>query len=109
MLVKVKIKENSFLARVAAWKLKTHSIAIVFGNTIYMWNVTKQEFLKNDRWLLHELEHVRQYQKFGFIPFLCLYLWEWMLKGYFKNRFEVEARLAEKKQGALNGNEFYIT
>jgi hypothetical protein len=108
MPVQVKIKEHSFFARLAAWKLKTNSVAIVFASTIHLYKISKRQFLKNENWLLHELEHIRQYRKFGFIPFLCLYLWEWMLKGYFENRFEVEARLAEKKQGALIGNEFYI-
>ena len=102
------IKENSFIARLAAWKLKTTSVAIVFGNTIYLWNVTKQQFLKNDRWVLHELEHIRQYRKLGFLSFLFSYLYEWVRKGYYNNRFEVEARRAEEKKGLFDDNEFYM-
>jgi len=102
------IKENSFIARLAARKLKTTSVAIVFGNTIYLWNVTKQQFLKNDRWVLHELEHIRQYRKLGFLPFLFSYLYEWVRKGYYHNRFEVEARRAEEKKGLFDDNEFYM-
>jgi hypothetical protein len=109
MPVHVVIKENSFVARLAAWKMKTHSVAIVFGSTIHLWKVSKTHFLKDERWVQHELEHIRQYKRLGFIPFLAQYIWEWMLKGYFENRFEVEARRAEKKQGALKGNEFFIT
>lgn len=109
MPVRVKIKENSFVARLAAWKLKATSVAIVFGSTIHLWRVSKHQFLKDESWVRHELEHIRQYQKFGIMPFLCSYLWEWMRKGYYRNRFEVEARLAEKKLGSVNGNEFYIT
>jgi len=102
------IKENSFIARLAAWKLKTTSVAIVFGNTIYLWNVTKQQFFKNDRWVLHELEHIRQYRKLGFLSFLFSYLYEWVRKGYYHNRFEVEARRAEEKKGLFDNNEFYM-
>jgi len=100
--------ENSFIARLAAWKLKTTSVAIVFGNTIYLWNVTKQQFLKNDRWVLHELEHIRQYRKLGFLSFLFSYLYEWVRKGYYHNRFEEEARRAEEKKGLFDDNEFYM-
>ncbi|MFN2440934.1 MAG: DUF4157 domain-containing protein [Chitinophagaceae bacterium] len=109
MPVQVKIKENSFVARLAAWKLKANSVAIVFGNTIYLWNVTKQHFLKDERWVLHELEHIRQYSRLGLIPFLFQYMLEWMRKGYYQNRFEVEARQAEKKHGSFDRNEFYFT
>ncbi len=96
------IKENSFIARLAARKLKTTSVAIVFGNTIYLWNVTKQQFLKNDRWVLHELQHIRQYRRLGFVSFLFSYLCEWMHKGYYRNRFEVEARQTEEKERKLD-------
>jgi len=102
MPIQVIIKENSFLAKLAAWKLKANSVAIVFGNTIYLWNVTKQQFLKNDRWVLHELQHIRQYRRLGFVNFLFSYLYEWMHKGYYRNRFEVEARQAEEKERKLD-------
>lgn len=104
----VKIKENSFIARLAAWKLKANSVAIVFGKTIHLSQVSKNEFLKNERWLLHELEHVRQYQRLGSILFLFQYILEWLRKGYYENHFEVEARQAEEKNGLFDDNEFYI-
>lgn len=104
----VKIKENSFIAKLAAWKLEAHSVAIVFGNTIYLWKVSKNNFLKDERWVMHELEHIRQYRRLGFIPFLAQYIWEWMRKGYYRNRFEMEARQAEKKHNSFDRNEFYI-
>ncbi len=105
----VKIKENSFVARLAAWKLEAHSIAIVFGSTIHLWKVSKHQFLKDESWVQHELEHIRQYRRLGFITFLSQYIWEWLRKGYYQNRFEVEARLSEKNQGAMNHTEFYVT
>jgi hypothetical protein len=89
------IKENSLLARIAAWKLNTSSVAIVFGSTIHLWNCSKQEFLQNEKWVKHELCHVRQYKQHGYWGFILKYLWESLQKGYYNNRFEVEAREAE--------------
>ncbi|MGG9971035.1 DUF4157 domain-containing protein [Ferruginibacter sp. SUN002] len=93
---KVKIKENSFLAKLAAKKLHTTSVAMVLGNTIHLYNTKKEDFLKNESWVKHELCHVQQFKHYGFIKFILLYLWESIKNGYTNNRFEVEARAAEK-------------
>ncbi len=92
----VHIKENSLLARLAAYKLKNKQCAIVINRTIYLHNTTKADFMANRKWLLHELKHVEQYQRYGTIRFIVLYLYETIRKGYRNNRFEVEAREAEK-------------
>ncbi len=89
------IKENSWIARLAARKLRATNVALVIGKTIHLYNVTKKELLKNDKWLKHELCHIRQFQQYGFVTFIAKYLWEWIHKGYFNNKFEVEARRAE--------------
>jgi hypothetical protein len=89
------IKENSFIARIAAWKMKSNQVAIVIGNTIHLHNTSTEEFKSNKRWLNHELEHIRQYRKYGLVPFITSYLIESLRKGYYNNRFEVEARAAE--------------
>lgn len=89
------IKEKSILARIAAWKLKSKGAAIVFGKTIHLHNISRDQFLQNTRLMRHELCHVRQYQQHGFFPFLFKYLVESIRKGYTNNRFEVEARNAE--------------
>ena len=89
------IKENSWVAKIAAWKLKTSSVAIVFGSTIHLWKSSKEEFLSNEKWLKHELCHIRQYKQNGYSGFLIKYLWESLRKGYFNNKFEVAARQAE--------------
>jgi hypothetical protein len=94
--VNFKIKENSFVARIAAWKMNSKRVAIVFGNTIHLHNTSKEEFLSNKRWVNHELEHVRQYREYGFLRFIVRYLIESVKKGYHNNRFEVAAREAEK-------------
>ena len=89
------IKENSWIARLAAKKLHAGNVAIVIGRTIHLYNVTEQELLKNEKWLKHELCHIKQFQQYGFITFLAKYIWESINKGYFNNKFEVEARRAE--------------
>jgi hypothetical protein len=43
---KVHIKENSWLASLAAKQLKGSSAAIVFGNTIHLHGVSQQGFLQ---------------------------------------------------------------
>ena len=90
------IKENSILAKVAAWKLKSKRAAIVFGKTIYLHNISREHFLSDSRLMRHELCHVRQYHQYGFLTFLFKYLAESIRKGYTNNRFEVEARAAEE-------------
>jgi hypothetical protein len=93
----VKIKQDSILAKMAAFNLKANNMAIVFGNTIHLHGVSKQEFLSNDRWVKHELKHVAQFQHYGFINFLLRYVWESIKKGYRNNKFELEARAAENE------------
>jgi hypothetical protein len=91
-----RIKENSLLARIAAWKLNSKKAAIVFGSTIHLCRTSREEFLSDKRWLQHELKHVEQFHRYGFTRFIFLYLWEWVKKGYENNKYEVEAREAEE-------------
>jgi hypothetical protein len=91
----IKIKENSWLAKIAAKKLGHKSVAMVLGKTIHLCNTTKAEFLLNERWLKHELCHINQFKAQGFAGFIVKYLWESIKKGYYNNRFKVEAREAE--------------
>ncbi len=91
------IKENSWIAKLAAKKLKTQNVAIVLGKTIHLYNVTKDEFLQNKKWLKHETRHLQQFRQYGFLKFILMYLWEGIRKGYHGNKYEVEAREAEKQ------------
>jgi hypothetical protein len=91
----IRIKESSFAAKIAAWKLGSDNVALVLGKTIHLYNVSKQDFLSDTRWVRHELEHIEQFRQYGFIRFLVLYFIEWIKRGYFNNRFEIEARMAE--------------
>lgn len=91
------IKENSWIARIAAWKLKSHSVAIVIGSTIHLWNSSKDDFLRNEKWLKHELCHIRQFKQYGYFTFIVKYLWESLRNGYYNNKYELEARQAENE------------
>ena len=91
------IKENSWLAKIAAKKLGTRSIAMVLGKTIHLYNTSKEDFLQDKKWLKHELCHVQQFKQHGYFVFIIKYLLESARYGYFNNRFEKEARDAEEK------------
>ena len=91
-----RIKENSWIAKIAAKKLKAKSVAIVIGSTIHLCNTSKEDFLSDDAWVKHEVCHVEQFRKYGFFTFIFLYLVESYNKGYYNNKFEVEARNAER-------------
>ena len=89
------IKENSWIAKLAAKKLRSERVAIVIGKTIHLHNTAKQEFLNDKKWVKHELCHVKQFQENGYIIFIVKYLLESIRHGYYNNRYEVEAREAE--------------
>ena len=90
------IEENSWLAKLAAKKLNTKSVAMVLGKTIHLYGSTKEKFLADERWLKHELCHIKQFADHGYVMFTIKYLWESLRVGYYNNKFEVEARSAEK-------------
>ena len=89
------IKENSCVAKLAAKKLQSQNVAIVIGKTIHLYHVSKENFLKDEKWLKHEMCHINQFKKYGFFTFIARYLWESMKVGYYENKFEAEARNAE--------------
>jgi hypothetical protein len=90
------IKENSWLAKIAAIKLRSSGAAMVLGKTIHLHNTSTNEFLQNKKWVKHELCHVQQFKQHGYLLFLIKYVWESLRKGYYNNKFEVEARAAEE-------------
>lgn len=92
---RIRICERSFIARLAAYKLGASSVAFTIGRTIYLHNVGKDEFKADRRWVVHELKHVEQFIRYGFLPFIVMYFVEYIRNGYWENRFEVEARDAE--------------
>jgi hypothetical protein len=92
----LKIKENSWIAKLAAKKLQSKNVAIVIGSTIHLYNVTKQQFLQNEKWVKHEVCHLQQFKKHGRFIFILKYLWESINHGYYNNKYETEARKAEE-------------
>ncbi len=88
------IKENSWLAKLAALKLGTKAVAMVLGKTIHLYNTTETEFLQDEKWVKHELCHIKQFKEHGYFLFIVKYIWESIRKGYYNNRFEIEAREA---------------
>lgn len=90
------IREQSWLARIAAKKLNARKVALVVGRRIHLHGISAAAFLQDKAWVRHELCHVRQYQQYTIPGFLFLYLLETIRRGYYRNRFEVEARAAEK-------------
>ncbi len=104
--MKIRIKEQSWLARLAARKLGTQTVAITLGRTIHLHNTLRADFLKNKTWVCHELAHVYQFERYGFFTFLFRYFWESLRKGYHYNRWEVEARQQESNMNLLQGIDF---
>ena len=90
----------------AAHFLKQKNIAVVFGNTIYLHHTSKEDFLKDKKWVRHEVQHVYQYQQYGYINFIFKYLIETFRNGYFNNRFEMEAREKENDIDILESTYF---
>ena len=89
------IKENSWVAWLAAKKLKVPAVAIVIGKTIHLHHASRVDFLNNARWVKHEFCHIRQFKEHGFLLFMLKYVWESILHGYHNNKYEIEARNSE--------------
>ena len=104
--MKIKIKENSLLAKLAAKNMQSTKMAMAFGNTIRLHNTSKEEFLKNTTWVRHEIAHIFQSKKRGVIIFLLSYLLESLNVGYQSNKYEIEAIQMEKNERILDDIEF---
>ena len=92
--MKYRIRENSWIAKIAARKLRSQRVAIVLGKTIHLFNTSTEEFLRDRKWVKHELCHIRQFKLYGYMGFIVRYLLESILHGYHDNKFEKEARAA---------------
>jgi hypothetical protein len=100
-MIRVSIVENSWVARVASWKLKTQQCAIVLGRTIFLHGFDKNALIKDQRLLRHEVCHVLQWQRMGYFYFLVCYL-SWSIRyGYSQNPLEIEARQKEADETIL--------
>lgn len=86
-LAEARYRKGGLPVRVGGWCLGIRSVA-----AITLWNTV---FLAADvpfsaELLLHELEHVRQFQASRTFP--LKYIWESARVGYHRNRFELAAR-----------------
>ena len=102
-----RIVEHSLLARIARFFFGSRRIAMVLGNTIHLSGVDRERFISDRKWLIHELIHVEQYRRNGFLKFLFLYILESIRHGYYQNRFEIEARAAEEK-GVIHHDQLMV-
>jgi hypothetical protein len=98
---KIRVRENSWLARLSAGILGFDHVAMVFGHTIHLYHTSKERFFGRPGWLLHELRHVAQYERHGLMGFLFLYAKEYLKKGYWRNALEAEARASEHNYSLL--------
>ena len=81
------IRRGGFPPRVAGWCLGQPSVAAVtLWRTIWLGADTTASV----ELLLHELRHVQQFEASWAFPFQ--YVWESVRRGYWNNRFEVDAR-----------------
>jgi hypothetical protein len=68
------------------------------GITIYpliFFKRTREEV--SDTLFRHELQHIYQVQKLGWIRFYVSYLWQNIRVGYKKNKYELEANAVENQ------------
>ena len=73
--------------RVGGWCLGKRAVsAITLWHTIWL----DTESPASEELLLHEIRHVTQFE--ASVAFPLLYLWESLRHGYFRNRFEADAR-----------------
>jgi hypothetical protein len=100
-ILEVRIKENSKRAAMSAFNLKARKLAMVWGDTILLFNTTKEEFLQDERWVLHELRHILQSRKMGKFKFLSRYIWLGIIHGYHNHPYEVDARMHEDDKELL--------
>jgi hypothetical protein len=100
--ISCRIKENSWLARIAARFMRVKSVAMVLGRTIHLYGASRERFLSDVAWMRHEACHVKQYQRFGKTGFLRRYLAEYLRRGYYNNVLEVAARAAEDDPAVLD-------
>ena len=91
---RIKIVENSKLAKLAAKIKKEDRYAVTIGRTIHI-NCTEEEFFAESWWVRHELTHVKQYKKHGIVQFLAMYLIYSVFHKYSEIPFEKEAIAAE--------------
>jgi hypothetical protein len=86
-LAEARWRHGGLPVRVGGWCLGRRAVsAITLWHTIWL----DTESAPSEELLLHEIRHVAQFDASAAFP--LLYLWESLRRGYFRNRFEVDAR-----------------
>jgi len=86
-LAEARWRRGGLPVRVGGWCLGQRAVsAITLWHTIWL----DTESSASEELLLHEIRHVAQFEASPAFP--LLYLWESLRRGYFGNRFEVDAR-----------------
>ncbi len=93
---KIRVIENSRLAKIIAKIKHEPSYAITFGKTIFI-SCKREEFYAQKWWVKHELAHVQQYQQHGVKRFIALYVYYSIFHRKSGNPFEIEAETAERR------------
>lgn len=86
-LAAVRWRRGGLPVRVAGWFLgRSSAAAITLWRTVFL----APSVALGEELLLHEFRHVQQFE--ASVTFPLRYLWESATRGYFANRFEVDAR-----------------
>ena len=86
-LAQLRFRRGGLPLRVGGWMLGQATVAaITLGRTIFLAPATRLD----PELLLHEFRHVQQFSERRTFPFR--YIWESLRRGYYANRFEVDAR-----------------
>jgi len=79
-------------SKLFAWTLgRLGYAAITFGDHVFI----APRYANDQRLLRHEEKHTEQYARFGFLGFICRYVYFHFKFGYKKNPLEIEAMEAE--------------
>ena len=62
-------------------------------HTIYWYDADS----RTEKLVRHEMTHIMQMERDGILKFMIMYNWYWITKGYVKNPYEIEARIAENE------------
>jgi hypothetical protein len=86
-LREIRFRRGGFPPRLGGWMLGRASVAaITLGRTIFLAPGTRLD----PELLLHELRHVQQFAERKTFP--LRYIWESLRRGYWSNRYEIDAR-----------------
>jgi hypothetical protein len=80
---------NKIVSFIGGLKLE-RTYAITIGHTVYL-NCNVENFFADTVWMIHEFNHVRQWERFGTVGFLTRYLFL-SIRGYNKNPMELQLK-----------------